>query len=81
MECLVMPNLLYWFFYPTFILVTRSNFRDISMEINYLPFFFSANENIYQMILLHTLVKNPNQSLIKKKKMLLEIKFLDTCMT
>ena len=68
MECLVMP---------TFILVIRSNFRDISMEINYLPFFFYANENIYQIILSHTLVKNPNQSLIKKNQMLLEIKFLD----
>ena len=39
--------------------------------------FFSADENIYQMILSHTLGKNPNQSLIKKNQMLLEIKLLD----
>ena len=45
------------------------NFTVLSMEFpitNCLPFFFQTDENIYQIIMLHTPGRCPNKSLIKK---------------
>ena len=52
------------------IIKAKSNFTVRPMEINCLAFFFLTGGNVYQMLLSHTLGRDPNESLIRTQNVI-----------